>query len=343
MALFDVVFEGGGAKGAAFAGALAVLFEQGHRVRRLVGTSAGAITAALLAAGYAPEELLAAVSEQQNGKPRFAAFMDRPRASDFTASELEASEMVKALPLGGRALLKLLLRSPLYAQLFCFTECGGLFAGADFMTWLAEKLGAKGVDATTTLGALYAARSVDLTVVVSDTTGGEMLTLNHRTAPGVPVGWAVRMSMSIPFVWKEVVWREEWGGYEGRAKTGNIMVDGGCLSNFPIRLIADAEPGEALSLGLLLDETLAVPGAPPGGQRLDNVHTVRRVTRLMDTMMRAADNAEVRCHAAEVCRLPVRGYSALEFDMSGDRRNALVDAGRAAMREHLQVRGLAPS
>jgi len=48
MATFDIVFEGGGAKGTAFVGALDVLFAAGHKHRRLIGTSAGAITATLL-------------------------------------------------------------------------------------------------------------------------------------------------------------------------------------------------------------------------------------------------------------------------------------------------------
>ena len=54
---FDVAFEGGGIKGGAFLGALEVLFRK-HRTRRLIGTSAGALTATCLAAGYTPQELL---------------------------------------------------------------------------------------------------------------------------------------------------------------------------------------------------------------------------------------------------------------------------------------------
>ena len=48
---FDMVFEGGGAKGMVFVGAFKVLEDRGHTARRLVGTSAGAITATLLTAG----------------------------------------------------------------------------------------------------------------------------------------------------------------------------------------------------------------------------------------------------------------------------------------------------
>src|SRR5215208_4570217 len=85
MPKFDLVFEGGGAKGSVFAGALEVFFAAGHQASRLVGTSAGAITAALLAAGYTPAEMLAAVNEQRGGKPRFATFMDVPEAAEFDA------------------------------------------------------------------------------------------------------------------------------------------------------------------------------------------------------------------------------------------------------------------
>ena len=78
MARFDVVFEGGGAQGIAFAGALEVLYNSGHELARLLGTSAGAITATLCAAGFTTDEMLASVQERVGGKPRFLKFMDIP-------------------------------------------------------------------------------------------------------------------------------------------------------------------------------------------------------------------------------------------------------------------------
>src|SRR4051812_5658134 len=53
----DIVCEGGGVKGIGLAGAYAALEEGGYRPRRAAGTSAGAITAALIAAGYTAAEL----------------------------------------------------------------------------------------------------------------------------------------------------------------------------------------------------------------------------------------------------------------------------------------------
>ena len=59
---YDLVFEGGGAKGLAFVGALKEFERRGHRPRRLIGTSAGSITACLIAAGYSSQENLAAIA-----------------------------------------------------------------------------------------------------------------------------------------------------------------------------------------------------------------------------------------------------------------------------------------
>lgn len=365
MALLDAVFEGGGAKGVAFAGALEVLAGRGHRLRRYIGTSAGAITATLAAIGYTPEEMLAAVSERTSaGKPRFTEFMDIPAADGFSSELRRRSVIMEAfhdidVPLVSSALeqrfddmlLDRLLDTRIFARIFSFVECGGFYAGNAFLGWLGEKLRAKGITEQATLGDLA---GVDLSLVVSDTTDMEMLVLNRRTAPKVPVAWAVRMSMSIPFIWQEVVWRPEWGLYLGREKAGNSIVDGGCLSNFPIRMIAedgaairevmgDTGPDGAGNLGLLIDENLPVPGAPdhhrtPTG--FTRLRTIQRVSRLLDTLRGAADNEAIRRHESEICRLPARGYGTLEFDMEGERLDLFLKAARGAMTAHLDARGL---
>jgi predicted acylesterase/phospholipase RssA len=158
------------------------------------------------------------------------------------------------------------------------------------------------------------------------------------------------MSMSIPLVWREIAWRDSWGAYRGRSKTGNVIVDGGVLSNFPIRLIAepapdlmgDTDPYAALNLGLLLDEQLAIPGTNlPHPPLIAESRVAQRLARLMDTMMGAQDNAETRARSSEICRLPVKGYGTTEFDMAPEKLKALVDAGHDALVEHLKSRQLA--
>ena len=102
MAQFDLVFEGGGAKGSVFVGALEVFNAAGHTAARLVGTSAGAITATLLAAGFTPAEMLSAVNEQlEDGRPRFASFMDVPVQDEFDATAKGRMRPAKHFERGG--------------------------------------------------------------------------------------------------------------------------------------------------------------------------------------------------------------------------------------------------
>src|SRR3954452_11400737 len=369
MAHFDLVFEGGGAKGSVFAGALEVFFAAGHQPARLVGTSAGAITATLLAAGYTPAEMLAAVNEQRDGKPRFASFMDVPVASEFDAKMKQECQLQTILNLvdipGVPAFLEnridailidqLLALSPHFRQLFAFVECGGLFSGHTFVEWLNEKLENHGVPRGCTLRQMHEAKGCDLSLVITDTTNREMRVLNHRTTPDVPVAMGVRMSMSIPFVWREVVWQKEWGTYGGVDITDAKIVDGGVLSNFPIDLIAcsddriqkimgaRADPNASFNLGMLIDETIEVAGIDTKPVRDNPLRTVRRIQRIVDTMTGARDNVLMGEFNDQVCRLPAKGYGTTEFDMPKPKIDALVEAGRAAMRAHLAARSLPAS
>jgi predicted acylesterase/phospholipase RssA len=129
---------------------------------------------------------------------------------------------------------------------------------------------------------------------------------------------------------------------------GHVIVDGGMLSNFPIELFISDEPqvtkliGPKQNnpvLGLLIDESLAVPAKK--GFLVDinikpgELKTVQRLKRLVDTMSGAHDKMVIEEYEHLVVRLPAAGYGTTEFDMSDERRNALVAAGRDAMRLYL--------
>ena len=367
MAKFDVVFEGGGAKGAVFVGALEVLAASGHQTGRLVGTSAGAITATMCAAGSTPAQLLdlvteTAVDEKGETVPRFKTFMDVAAPTDFSPEVERDSVTIKALHslpllpdfLDG-SILRALLADRNYARLFTFVETGGFYIGARFREWLDEKLEKAGVPRGSTMSQFAAISGADLSVTASDTSGGRLLVLNHRTAPGLPLSWAVRMSMSIPFVWQEVVWRKEWGSYLGEDLSGHVIVDGGVLSNFPLRLVHDNTEGTqevmgapsgtaSEALGLLIDETMPVADEPGGDDRhgrISRFKVIQRLSRITDTLTRARDTEDIRLLDRFVCRLPAKGYGTLEFDMHGDRLGHFLQSGRDAMTKHLLSRGLA--
>jgi NTE family protein len=361
---FDLVFEGGGAKGMVFVGAYEAFVNRQHTFGRLLGTSAGAITAALLAAGYTAREMLAALTEKENGKSVFAAFMGDPPA--FTPEEIRTSAIrellrninIKLLPgfVENRMddyISEAMADHAKSRHVFAFVERGGWFSAGRFIDWLQHKLdtgpwkeGERHFSGMS-LSQFFAATGVDLSVVASDTADRRLLVLNHRTAPDCPLVWAVRMSMSIPLVWDEVLWEKGWGTCSGRDIAGHAIVDGGILSNFPIELFISDEPQvtrlmgpkqDNSVLGLLIDESLPVPPPPPTkGILLDvdvdprELKTVKRLGRLIDTMTGAHDKMVLDEFEELVVRLPAAGYGTTEFDMSDGRRNALVKAGADAM------------
>ncbi len=369
---YNLVFEGGGAKGLVFVGAIEALEARGvSGYGRLIGTSAGAITATLLAVGYDYTELKAATTEKVNGKPIFTTFMDTP--THFSQETIDNSFSYNVLTHFERwfipkrlrkwlteSIINDLMKIAQYREVFSFVEQGGLYAGDAFVNWFAKKLKAKdGRFGTITLGEFYEQTGHHLTVVTSNTSKSEMLILNHITAPDCPLVWAVRMSMSIPFVWQEVVWLEEWGSYRGGNITGDIMVDGGLLSNFPLRLLTSTDPDvvemmgdeggiDTAILGLLIDTDQVVPGTETlptptknsgeGELILDIAHNrvVERVERLIDTVTEAYDNEVIHEYANLVCHLPAKGYGTTEFDMSDKRMELLIAGGRQAMADYFK-------
>jgi predicted acylesterase/phospholipase RssA len=364
---YDLVFEGGGAKGMVFVGAYNELVRRGHSPGRLLGTSAGAITATLLAAGYTPQEMLDALNERENDQSVFAGFMGDP--SPFSKEEISASGIRKLLrdinlkfvpnfieENMDNAIAGMLAENARSRHLFAFVERGGWYAADRFVTWLRKKLDSgpwktgQRQFSGMTLKQFFDETRMELSVVASDTSEGRLLVLNHLTAPECPLVWAVRMSMSIPLVWNEVVWEDSWGLYLERPMKGHLIVDGGMLSNFPIELFISDEPQvtrlmgpkqDAPILGLLIDETLAVGPAPRGllvdiDVKPGELKTVQRFKRLVDTMTGAHDKMVIEEFEHLVVRLPAAGYGTTEFDMSDARRAALVAAGERAVGSYFE-------
>ena len=223
----DLVFEGGGVKGIGLAGALATLEEREYRPQNIAGTSAGAITAALLAAGYSADELREIIVSLD-----YRQFQDRAWEDK--------------VPLVERS-LSLLLDL-------------GLFEGDRFLSWIRERLAAKGVH---TFADLVQEEFADdpryrsrLQVIASDVTTHELLVLPRDAKKlgiepdELDVALAVRMSMSIPIFFEPVRFENPNTGQV------HVIVDGGMLSNFPVWLFDcdDGDVPEWPTFGLLLVE-----------------------------------------------------------------------------------------
>jgi NTE family protein len=310
----DLVFEGGGVKGIGLAGALATLEERDYRAQNIAGTSAGAITAALLAAGYSAAELREIIVSLD-----YRQFQDRGWEDKIPLIERSLSMLLDL----------------------------GLYEGDRFLEWIRERLEAKGVRTFADLvhdefadDPRYRSR---LQVVASDVTTHELLVLpRDATKLGIQpddldVALAVRMSMSIPVFFEPVRVVNE--------KTGqvHVIVDGGMLSNFPVWLFdcPDGDVPEWPTFGLLLVEPKP---RTPIGARLPAPRMTGKgpgavidyVKALAQTMMEAHDRLYVeQANYARTIPIPTLGVGTTEFDLSRERALALYDSGRWAAEKFL--------
>ncbi len=218
----DAVFEGGGVKGIGLVGALCVAEKKGYKWKRVAGTSAGSILAALLAAGYTGQEMYEIMINKN-----FADFL-APTWYDY-------------IPFLGPS-----------ARLW-FKK--GLHSTNRLEKWLEQLLAAKGVHTFADLEQ----KETKLHVIVSDITLENLLVLPQDLVPYgydpdcFSVAKAVRMSCSIPFFFEpaKLVNKE--------INKACYIVDGGLLSNYPVWLF-DADDPEWPTFGFRLTSDTVATG-----------------------------------------------------------------------------------
>jgi NTE family protein len=304
----DLVFEGGGVKGIGLAGAFLELYKRDYRPACVAGTSAGAITAALVAAGYSGQELKELIINDMH----FPSFADEPRLHLLGP----AGEVIDVL------------------------KDRGLHSGTYFLNWIRERLEAKGLK---TFGQLRDARAAGtpreyrLRVIASDLTDHSMLVLPQDAVrlgiepDELSVAEAVRMSMSIPIFFDPVIRTNANGGRK------HMIVDGGMLSNYPVWLF-DA-PGGALprfpTFGMLLvapnQEDPLVPQPAAARERDGMLSPISYVKAIADTMMQAHDRFYVeQANYVRTIPIPTCGVSTTDFAISATRTQELFDSGQTA-------------
>ena len=162
----NLVLEGGGVKGIAYAGAFEVLEQQGilGKVGPVAGTSAGAITATLVALRYEPDQIRSLIFNIP-----FEKFKDG----------------------GSTGLFRLFKRF-------------GWFEGDYFLDLMRCLITTQTKKPGTTFKDLKDMGFRDLHVFSTDLSTGKSKEFSAATTPGVEVALAVRMSMSIPLFFASV-------------------------------------------------------------------------------------------------------------------------------------------
>jgi Patatin-like phospholipase len=200
---FYGVFEGGGAKGVAYSGALLAMVDRRCWFRGVAGASAGAITAALVAAGLSPDEIEAStdVALKQVRTGIWAGLMRLEDKTGYFPSDS--------------------LRNWLDDL---------------FKKHLLRRTGTI-PNAPVTFAELFAATQIELNIIATDLSLRQQVVFSHLETPNCAVADAVVASSSIPFAFPSCLLRVPDGGH---GVSHHTIVDGGVWSNFPMYVFEDA-------------------------------------------------------------------------------------------------------
>jgi NTE family protein len=305
----NLAIEGGGAKGIAYGGALEVLSQahilEPNKLKRVAGTSAGSITAALIALGYTYQEVLAILNDL---------------------------DLEKFKQGGDDGLIRL------------FKEFGW-YSGDYFLFWAQCQVKNKTGNPNTTFQELHERNQglglPDLYVVTTDLTHSQWKMLSYETVPCMPVADAVRISGSLPFFWNALRFNlddfkltPEGCRKPAPGRTGNVFADGGVLLNYPIPVFdtaffvsggkPDVEEINLKTLGLHLD--------PPSGQQLPDL----KIADLPDYAKSVAEaylQAQVDyfehspCDIERTVRIDNLGIGTTDFNLTPEQKAALIRSG----------------
>ncbi|MBW3568758.1 patatin-like phospholipase family protein [Candidatus Parcubacteria bacterium] len=300
----DLVLEGGGVRGIGLVGAISELEKDGYSVRRVAGTSAGAIVGSLAAAGCSAPKMVKIMQSLNYRK-----FRDETWLSRFGAPGKLASFLIE----------------------------NGLYKGDYLQKWIADELEACGIKTfgdlrlhSSEYGLLPKNQAYRLTIITADLSRGELVYLPwdyHKyglNPDEQSIAVAVRTSMSIPFFYKPA------------RLGGSTLVDGGMLSNFPINSFD--EPDEAQpdwpTFGIKLaakENANLVPRKITGPMSL--------ISALLDTAINGHDQRHLNNPdtLARTMFVDVEDIRSINFDITNTQQERLLQNGQEAARKFLNT------
>ncbi|MBN1265032.1 MAG: patatin-like phospholipase family protein [Anaerolineales bacterium] len=220
----NLVFKGGGMRGAAYIGVLEVLDREGvlDQIERVAGASSGAITATLLSLRRDLAETLHLIEtidfsrvpqRKQEGNTTVVPLLSRK--VDLSALEGLSSEVESAN--------RLIRRYGWFSSEYVYHWMQGV---------IARCCNGNGMASFADFRA-YGYR--DLYIVVSNLSRRRSEVFSAQLTPDVSVADAVRLSMSIPLFFEGLQ-------FDGkRFGSGDYYVDGGVFDNYPIHIFDDLQ------------------------------------------------------------------------------------------------------
>lgn len=312
----NLVFEGAGIRGIAYSGALLALNSMGvlEGIKRVAGSSAGAIYATFLAVGYNAAEIYYIV-----------------RKLDFLTLTGSAGNIIAT---GTR-----------------FLSDFSWYKGDAFDGIMGELIEKKTGKADLTFGELHASGGLEIYLVGTNLTKNCSEIYSHETTPEIAIVDAVRISTSIPMLFKAIKRK----GAEGE----QVLVDGGLSWNYPIEIFdyhRYVEHDENAEKCGFYDDPNRCFNHESLGFRLDplkdSLHTIaeskeyKKIGNVIDfgkAFMRFVHASTMKRHLHKkdwqrTIYVDTLELGATDFDISPEDKKRLIEEGKVGVHKHFSWR-----
>jgi predicted acylesterase/phospholipase RssA len=304
------VFEGGGVRGVAYAGAYAAAADAGIRFNRVAGSSGGSIAAAFIAAGGTPEAVATKLLEL-----------------DMTS--LQRSPVKDGVPFAKPGSVGALLNkipSNFAKSLGRFLQYSGGFNSSAVREWVEVSLR----EMLTTNGRPPFERAVrfsdlliPLYIVAADVLQRSPKVWSLEATPEDSVAFAVQASCAIPFYFQAV------------CNAQSVFVDGGTISNLPSHVF----PPRRGHPGRFAEKTLAFRlKADPGTPKTNFNDATEFAFSIADTVVESAtaiqQSLQTDVYSIQISTGNVRST---DFDkMTEQNKNFLFENGKKAVNDFVE-------
>lgn len=209
----NLVLEGGGVRGLAYAGAFRVLEQKNilQQIDKVAGTSAGAIAGAMISIGYSAKEI------------------------DSIMRSLPVEEFNDG-------------RGGILGKYRRVRNKFGLYKGEKFELWMQQLIQYKTGDASLSFAQLHQLHLQntsykDFYCTATNLSKQQLDIFSYDRTPDMPIALAVRISGGIPLYFEPIILDNQYQKIEKADSTSfrNYYVDGGMIANYPICIFDSCE------------------------------------------------------------------------------------------------------
>jgi|LakMenEpi03Aug12_release.lakeMendotaPanAssembly.Ray.scaffolds.fasta_scaffold273181_2 NTE family protein len=184
----------------------------------------------------------------------------------------------------------------------------GLDTGSRIEFVIKRLIKEKGHDENITLKDLYAKTNKMVTFITVCLNSMEICYVSHKTFPDLPLYLAIRMSLSIPFIYCPVIYKD------------NMYIDGACLDNYPITVFKD-NLNETIGI-LLID-------AKDNTRTIDNLETY--ILRVLECMMYGMTLGSKKGFENNTIEIHVESISIVNYEINNNKKDELFLKGYKAI------------